>query len=84
MATEKRVGADELHVESTDHGLDHFKNVDIHDKSLNNGALEATAEEHSMGVWQAFKTYKRAAIWSIRKSCPSPPATSGICDNTRL
>ncbi|KAF7562338.1 hypothetical protein G7046_g1775 [Stylonectria norvegica] len=65
MASEKRVGNDDLQVESADNGLDHLKNVDLHDKALANGALEATVQEHNFGVVQAFKTYKRAAFWSI-------------------
>lgn len=65
MATDKRTPGDDIQAESNDFGIDHLKNVDINDKTLNNGALEATAQEHSMGVFQAFKTYKRAAFWSI-------------------
>lgn len=67
MATEKTSGANDLHVESADAGISHYQNVDIHDKALNNNALEATAQEHAIGIVQAFKTYKRAAFWSIRK-----------------
>ncbi|KAK7409340.1 hypothetical protein QQX98_008464 [Neonectria punicea] len=65
MATGKQ--GDDIHVEATDGGLDHLKDVDLHDKALANGALEATAQEHSIGVLQAFKTYKRAAFWSMRR-----------------
>ncbi|KAF4462803.1 alpha-glucoside transport [Fusarium albosuccineum] len=65
MATEKRAGDRDLQIESTDQGLDHLKDVDLHDKVLANDALEATAQEHSFGVIQGFKTYKRAAFWSI-------------------
>ncbi|KAH7013666.1 general substrate transporter [Ilyonectria destructans] len=66
MSSEKKVGGDDIHhAEISDGGLDHLKNVDLHDKVLANGALEATTQEHSLGVLQAFKTYKRAAFWSI-------------------
>ncbi|KAH8721891.1 general substrate transporter [Ilyonectria robusta] len=66
MSSEKKVGGDDIHhAEISDAGLDHFKNVDLHDKVLANGALEATTQEHNLGVLQAFKTYKRAAFWSI-------------------
>ncbi|KAF5242265.1 hypothetical protein FANTH_8713 [Fusarium anthophilum] len=65
MVAEKQSGEIQPHVESTDAGLDHLKNVDLHDKALANEALEATADEHSFTVWQGFKTYKRAAFWSI-------------------
>lgn len=67
MATEKQGGAPELQIETTDNGLDHLKDVDLHDKALNTEAHQATAQEHSFGVFQALKTYKRAAFWSIRK-----------------
>lgn len=36
-------------------------------KYLNHEAAQATANEHSLGLWQALKTYKRAAFWSVRK-----------------
>ncbi|KAF4982937.1 hypothetical protein FZEAL_1507 [Fusarium zealandicum] len=65
MATEKSAGNPDLQIQSTDNGLDHLKDVGLHDKVLNNEAHEATAQEHSLGVIQAFKTYKRAAFWSI-------------------
>ncbi|KAI1065923.1 hypothetical protein LB507_000784 [Fusarium sp. FIESC RH6] len=65
MATVKQTGEINPHIESTDAGLDHLKNVDLHDKALANEAFEATADEHSYGVIQGFKTYKAAAFWSI-------------------
>ncbi|KAJ4218936.1 hypothetical protein NW759_008089 [Fusarium solani] len=65
MATEKQGEAPELQIETTDNGLDHLKDVDLHDKTLNTEAHQATAQEHSFGVFQALKTYKRAAFWSI-------------------
>lgn len=37
-------------------------------KFLSEEAAQATAAEHSLGLWQALKTYKRAAFWSVRKS----------------
>ncbi len=43
-----------------------LENVELHKQSLNQGAKHATAQEHSYGVWEALKTYKRAAFWSIR------------------
>lgn len=66
MATEKTSRAESIHVESNDAGLDHLKDVALHDKALANQALEGTAQEHNSGVWQAFKSHKRAAIWSVR------------------
>lgn len=72
MATEKRA-ASELHVETADRHLEHLKDAGLHDKTLNNDALEATVQEHSLGVIQGLKTYKRAAFWSIRTFCHMPP-----------
>lgn len=62
MAADK--GADPIHLEAYG-GLTHLKNAGLHDASLAGGALEGAAQEHSMGVWQGLKTYKRAAFWSI-------------------
>lgn len=60
-------GQGDLNIETADqHRLEHLQEVSIDDKALNTAALEATVEEHHLGVWQAFKTYKRAAFWSIR------------------
>lgn len=36
-------------------------------KALNADAAQATAAEHSLGLVQALKTYKRAAMWSVCK-----------------
>lgn len=68
MAAEKREDPSALHVEEPEQDLKHLQNVDIHDKALNVGAMEATAAEHKVGFIQGFKTYKRAAFWSFRKS----------------
>ena len=48
------------HVELTDLG-----NTTLHDKVLNEEARQATATEHSLTFWQAIKTYRKAAFWSI-------------------
>lgn len=72
MATAQKIGGDPIHVESNGGGLDHLQNADIQDKALANQAHDATAQEHNMGVFQALKTYRRAALWSIRES----PSTS--------
>lgn len=60
----------ETRIENADADLKHLENVDIHDKALNASALEATAQEHSIGFIQGFKTYKRAAFWSFREQSP--------------
>ncbi|KAH7126333.1 general substrate transporter [Dactylonectria estremocensis] len=66
MSNEKKLGGDHIdHADINDGGLDHLKNVDLHDKQLANNALEATTVEHNLGVFQALKTYRRAAMWSI-------------------
>lgn len=67
MATEKRDEQADLRVEDTEQHLKHLQHVDIHDKALNAGAMEATAQEHSIGFIQGFKTYKSAAMWSFRE-----------------
>jgi MFS transporter, SP family, general alpha glucoside:H+ symporter len=65
MATEPK--SDAIHFEASERGgVEHLKDVGLHDIGLASGALEGTAQEHSMGVWEALKTYKRAAFWSIR------------------
>lgn len=65
MDPTKRPDGDAIQVEATDNGLDHLKDVDLHDKALANQALEGATQEHNIGVWQAFKMHKRAAFWSI-------------------
>lgn len=67
MSTDQKTGPSDLHVESADPDVNRLQNVDLSDKTLNAGAMEATAQEHSMGFVQGFKTYKRAAFWSIRE-----------------
>ncbi|KAF3931573.1 hypothetical protein ABW19_dt0209003 [Dactylella cylindrospora] len=61
MADNKGAVADE----KAEISIQHYDNVDIHDKALNEGARQATATEHSFSFLQAIKTYKRAAIWSV-------------------
>lgn len=36
-------------------------------KYLDREAAQATANEHSLTLWQALSTYKRATMWSVRK-----------------
>jgi SP family general alpha glucoside:H+ symporter-like MFS transporter len=70
MATEKRDEPTDLRIEDAEQHLKHLENVDLHDKALNASAREATAQEHSIGFIQGFKTYKRAAMWSFRECTP--------------
>lgn len=42
-----------------------YRNAGFDDKHLNEDAKQATAAEHSLSFWQAIKTYRRAAFWSI-------------------
>lgn len=65
MATTDK-GADPIHLEAYG-GLSHLKDAGLHDATLASGAFEGATQEHSVGVWQGLKTYKRAAFWSIRK-----------------
>jgi hypothetical protein len=37
------------------------------DKILRHEAQQGAEDEHNMSLLQALKTYKRAALWSIRK-----------------
>jgi len=63
ITDEKRAipdGVERAHIEYND-----LSNAGLHDKALNEEARQATATEHSLGLWQALKTYKKAAIWSI-------------------
>jgi MFS transporter, SP family, general alpha glucoside:H+ symporter len=48
-------------------GVD-YTNAGLHDKGLNEDARTATAAEHSLGLWQAIKTYKKAVFWSAMVS----------------
>lgn len=66
MSNDKRAEGDTIQVESTDNGIDHLKNVDLHDKALANQALEGATQEHNIGVFAALTLHRRAAIWSIR------------------
>jgi len=75
MATEKRDEQADLHVENTEQQLKHLEDVDLHDKALNVSAMEATAQEHSIGFIQGFKTYRRAAMWSFREYTSLKAAT---------
>jgi SP family general alpha glucoside:H+ symporter-like MFS transporter len=48
-------------------GLDYEKSAGtgFNDKILNEEARLGAEAEHSLGLIQAIKTYKRAAMWSI-------------------
>ncbi|KAK1981781.1 alpha glucoside transporter [Colletotrichum cereale] len=56
---------DNIHVEKGPSHVHPFNDVALDDKGLNSEAHEGTNIEHSFGVWQGLKTYKRAAFWSI-------------------
>ncbi|KAK3326086.1 general substrate transporter [Apodospora peruviana] len=63
MSNDQKTG--DAQIEKADPGLDHLQHATIHDKALNNGALEATVQEHSIGLLEGLKTYKRACFWSM-------------------
>jgi SP family general alpha glucoside:H+ symporter-like MFS transporter len=67
MASGKTEDSGDLRVEDKDQDIKHLENVGLHDKMLNASAMEATAQEHSIGFIQGFKTYRKAAMWSFRK-----------------
>jgi MFS transporter, SP family, general alpha glucoside:H+ symporter len=54
------------------HAIDYnvLNNASLDDKLLNEEARQGTVSEHSLSLWQALKTYKKAAFWSIRKHSP--------------
>lgn len=66
MASGKRENED-VNIETASPNIERLDNVDLHDKALNAGAQEAAAQEHSLGFIQGFKTYRRAAFWSVRE-----------------
>lgn len=43
----------------------HADVTELSEKQLNNEAHHATDVEHNISIWQALKTYKKAAIWSV-------------------
>ncbi|KAK9802415.1 putative Major facilitator superfamily (MFS) profile domain-containing protein [Seiridium cardinale] len=61
----KNQGAGSAQLEKGKAEYTHFDQADLHDKVLNSEARQATENEHSLGLIQALKTYKRAAFWSI-------------------
>lgn len=52
-------------VEKASPGHTEFTDVNFQGKELNEDARMATAAEHSMTLWQALKTYRKAAFWSV-------------------
>ncbi|OLN97912.1 Alpha-glucosides permease MPH3-like protein 1 [Colletotrichum chlorophyti] len=56
---------DDIHVEKGAPQVSQYNDVALDDKVLNSEAHQGTDIEHSFGVWQGLKTYKRAAFWSI-------------------
>lgn len=67
MSSVGKEAMDAIHLEA--HAdIARLKDADLRDEGLASGALEGATQEHSMGVFQALKTYKRAAFWSIRMS----------------
>lgn len=66
MSTKKGAEGDAIQVDVTDNGLDHLKEVDLHDKTLAHQAHEGNAQEHNVDFLQALKLHKRAAFWSMR------------------
>lgn len=61
---EKRA-TDDLQIEQGPVITGNLHEASLDDKALNIGAIAGTEAEHSYGVWQGLKTYKRAALWSI-------------------
>ncbi|CAI0653692.1 unnamed protein product [Colletotrichum noveboracense] len=56
---------DAIHMEKGAPHISQYNDVALDDKVLNSEAAQATDVEHSFGVWEGLRTYKRAAFWSI-------------------
>lgn len=55
-----------LHSEQIETGGVNYDNQGgLGDKALKEEALLGQQNEHNLGLWQALKTYKRAALWSV-------------------
>lgn len=78
-ATRKEQGATATEIEKSNVEYTKFDQADLHDKVLNAEARQATDNEHSLTLWQALKTYKRAAIWSVREYHTAIVQISGKC-----
>lgn len=52
-------------VEKGGAGYDNHGDGGLNDKGLNEEARLGTENEHTLSLWQAVKTYKRAALWSV-------------------
>jgi SP family general alpha glucoside:H+ symporter-like MFS transporter len=46
-------------------GYDNHGDGELNDKGLKEEARLGTENEHNLSLWQAVKTYKRAALWSV-------------------
>ncbi|KAK3936213.1 general substrate transporter [Diplogelasinospora grovesii] len=61
---EKQGGPDQIETGGS-YDFTALSTVGLHDKVLNSEARQATATEHSLTLWQALKTYRKAAFWSV-------------------
>jgi hypothetical protein len=55
--TDEKIAAQPIEFSASNPGLG--------DKVLDHDARLATAAEHSLTFWQALKTYRKAAFWSV-------------------
>lgn len=46
---------------------------------VSEGGKAATATEHQLTLLQAFKSYKKAALWSMAVSVACAMGPSGVC-----
>ncbi|KAH6692287.1 general substrate transporter [Plectosphaerella plurivora] len=63
--TETKRAVTEDQIEANRADISGHNDASLDDKALNVGAAAGNEAEHNIGVFQAFKTYKRAAFWSI-------------------
>jgi MFS transporter, SP family, general alpha glucoside:H+ symporter len=64
--TNPKEGATPAAVENGPLEYTKYDQADLRDKVLTAEARQATATEHELSFTQAIRTYRRAAIWSIR------------------
>jgi MFS transporter, SP family, general alpha glucoside:H+ symporter len=64
----EKVAVSDNQIEANPADPNRFQDASLDSKALNADAAVGNEAEHSFGVIQGFKTYKRAAFWSIGTS----------------
>lgn len=56
----------EIGIEQTERAIEHRDgSMSFNKKTLNQDAVEATIAEHSLSLWRALVTYRKAIFWSV-------------------